>query len=60
MLSCHVAGELVAVFFFFFLQQFSARETCERMQMIILCPFEFASNFLLCLFAWGAEILGEF
>lgn len=38
---------------FFLLQQFTAQQACERMQMIILCPFEFSFNFLFCVYLPG-------
>lgn len=35
---------------FLFFLQFSAQQACERMQISILCPFEFGFNFLLCVY----------
>lgn len=53
LLCCHVIllESSDAVFSFF--QQFSAQKACERMQIIISCPFEFGFNFLLCVYLPG-------
>ncbi len=45
---CRRAAMLLNIYIYFL--QFSAQQACERMQIIILCPFEFGFNFLLCVY----------